>query len=76
MPLPPSYNEILLAQEAAEDQRLKARAQEIWQASQEFRVPTTMRRRRGSSIRSGRPYFGTGRWISLYSSDWRSTEQS
>jgi hypothetical protein len=39
MPLPPSYDEMLLAQEVAEDQRLKARAQEIWQASQEYSCP-------------------------------------
>jgi hypothetical protein len=39
MLLPPSYDEILLAQEAAEDQRLRARALEIWQASQEYTCP-------------------------------------
>ena len=36
MPLPPSYDKILLAQEAAEDQRLEARMRDIWQASQEY----------------------------------------
>ncbi|KAH8645561.1 hypothetical protein BGZ60DRAFT_424960 [Tricladium varicosporioides] len=45
MPLPLSslsslsYNEILLAQEAVEDQRLDAQSKEIWQASQKYLYP-------------------------------------
>lgn len=39
MPLLSSYNEILLAQEAVEDQRLQAQTQKIWQASQEYSCP-------------------------------------
>jgi hypothetical protein len=39
MPLPPVHDEILLAQEAAKDQRLQARAQEVWHASQEYSCP-------------------------------------
>ena len=39
MLLPPFYDEILLAQEEAEDQRLKARAQEVWQTTQEYSCP-------------------------------------
>jgi hypothetical protein len=33
------YDEILLAQEAVEDQRLQAQSREIWQASQEYSCP-------------------------------------
>jgi hypothetical protein len=39
IPLPPVHDEILLAQEAAEDQRPQARAQEVWHASQEYSCP-------------------------------------
>ncbi|KAH8745511.1 hypothetical protein BGZ57DRAFT_862471 [Hyaloscypha finlandica] len=39
IPLLPVHDEILLAQEAAEDQRLQARAQEVWHASQEYSCP-------------------------------------
>jgi hypothetical protein len=42
MPLslsPLLYNEILLAQEAIEDQRLDAQSREIWQVSQEYSCP-------------------------------------
>ena len=37
--LPPVHDEILLTQEAAEEQRLQARAQEVWRASQEYSCP-------------------------------------
>jgi hypothetical protein len=35
----PSYDDILLAQEAAEDERLEARAREVWQAGQKDSCP-------------------------------------
>ncbi|KAH8749832.1 hypothetical protein BGZ57DRAFT_130811 [Hyaloscypha finlandica] len=35
----PSYDDILLAQEAAEDERLEARAREVWQAGQKHSCP-------------------------------------